>query len=169
MTRKILDWVALATAICLATSALTACSARTDDDEPRAQASHTGSVAGTVRGTDVQLAAAEFDGQLAIYEGDGWGFNPSLLIFLFLDEGVIPEGRTFRVDPGEGMTSSAPHVHYRWRNDSGGVDTEAVVQGYAMELEFGQRDGHRIPGRIVFAVPGEDTHVEGTFVAALAD
>ena len=47
-------------------------------------------VAGTLFGTEVSFDSATFDGQLAISEGSDWGWNPSLLIFLFLDEGHIP-------------------------------------------------------------------------------
>lgn len=125
-----------------------------------------GSVAGTVRGTDVQLANASFDGQLAIYEGDGWAFSPSLLVFLFLEDGDVPEGRSFVVASSESKFTSNPHVHYRWRGgDPGMMESEAVMDGYDMKLVFGQVDGDRLPGTIEFTVPGEGTRVEGKFVA----
>ena len=43
--------------------------------------------AGTIKGTNVTLPNADFNpdqGTLALYSGESWGFNPSLLIFLFL-------------------------------------------------------------------------------------
>ena len=122
-------------------------------------------VEGTVNGTSVTMAHADFDGQLAIYEGDGWGFSPSLLIFLFLDNNESPAGQTFVVRRGE--NGMHPHVHYRWRGDSGDIDTEVVSSDYEMTLVFGEADGEQIPGTIEFSVPDEDTHVQGQFLASL--
>jgi hypothetical protein len=123
-------------------------------------------VAGNVRGTTVNMAKATFDDQLAIFEGDGWGFSPSLLVFLFLDEGESPEGQTFTVSDESNFGN--PHVHYRWRDpQSGDIETEAVSSEYEMTLQFGAMKNGELPGRIEFVVPGENTHVQGEFVATV--
>jgi len=126
-----------------------------------------GPVTGTIRGTDVRLAGAEYDGQLSLYAGEGWGFNPSLLLFLFLENDEIPAGRTIEVDPRVRMDEGTPHVHYRWFDATGEIDTDAAIEGYTLKLSFGEPMNGLLPGTIEFAVPGEDTRVGGAFVAAL--
>ena len=123
---------------------------------------------GTIRGTDVMLAHAVFDDQLELFEGESWASSPSLVIFLFLGDEESPAGRTFTVDPEEGMGASTPHVHYRWRDaETGAISSEAVMHGYTMSLTFGAREDDRIPGQIQLSIPGKDTRVEGSFSAVI--
>lgn len=125
-------------------------------------------VGGQIRGTDVQLTASEFDGELALFEGDGWGWNPSMLIFLFLDEDEIPENQTFDVSADAGLDMSNPHVHYRWRDPhSGDIEVEVTMQGYDMTLAFGAVEGDALPGTIEFTLPNENTRVAGEFRAKI--
>ena len=128
-----------------------------------------GNVEGTVNGTRVTMAHADFDGQLAIYEGDGWGFSPSLLIFLFLDNNESPAGQTFVVRRGE--NGMHPHVHYRWRvTDEDGeekLDVDSVMNEYEMTLTLGEIEDDELPGTISFSRPGEDTKVSGEFRAKI--
>lgn len=129
-------------------------------------------VTGTIKGTQVELVEAELDNQLAIFEKDNWGFSPSLLIFMFLDEGESPEGRTFSVAPEDEMSFdvSIPHVHYRWRaGEEDDIESEVVSMDYTMELKFGQIENGELPGTITFSVPDEDTSVTGTFRAKVED
>ncbi len=120
-------------------------------------------VSGSIRGTGVELNKAQWSHNLAIYSGDGWGFNPSLLIFLFLPEGELPVDRTMTVKATEGGFNH-PHVHYRWRNpETGNIETQVVSSDYDMEITFGKRIGQRVSGEIQFAVPDEDSHVAGSF------
>jgi hypothetical protein len=125
-------------------------------------------VEGTIRGTSVHLDGSELDSiTLSIFEGDSWGFNPSLLIFLFLDEGELPAGRTFTMRP-DGHDPTSVHVHYRWRDpESGEIHTEMVTSGYELELKLGEIEDGQLPGSIVFAVPGEETRVRGSFRAVV--
>jgi hypothetical protein len=135
---------------------------------PAAAAASIDAAGGQIRGTDVHLTASEFDGELAIYEGDGWGWNPSMLIFLFLDEDEIPENRTFHVSAEAGMEASSPHIHYRWRDpQSGDIEVEVTVQGYDMTLAFGTVEGDALPGTIDFALPEENTRITGEFRAKI--
>ena len=125
-------------------------------------------VSGLVRGTDVELSSAVWSNTLAIYSGEGWGFNPSLLIFLFLGEGEVPAARTITVNSAAGGFNN-PHVHYRWSDpESGDIKTEVLTMNYDMELKFGEPVDRRVSGEIQFSVPGEDTRVSGTFEIELA-
>jgi hypothetical protein len=147
------------------------CTQKSESAHAKTTLSASGTVEGTVQGSQVKMTHASFDGQLAVFEGDGWGFNPSLLLFLFLDEGESPAGRTITVDASnEDYDQTRPHVHYRWRNPSTGeIDTKVVMNGYDMQLTFGEVADGTIPGMIEFSVPGEDTRVEGSFVARIDD
>lgn len=126
-------------------------------------------VSGSIRGTAVELSSAEWSHNLGIYSGDGWGFNPSLLIFLFLPEGEVPAARTITVKSEDGGFNN-PHVHYRWSDPaSGDIETEVVTSGYDMVLKFGEAVDKRVSGEIQFSVPGEDTRVAGSFEIELAE
>jgi hypothetical protein len=151
---------------------LGACSGESGRSDQKASTGETmavaaaGDVGGKIEGTQVQLTGAEFDGDLALYEGDGWGWNPSVLIFLFLDNGEIPENRTFEIQPSDGLEMSNPHIHYRWRNEqSGDIDVDMTMKGYDMKLSFGTMEAGVLPGTIEFGVPGEETRVAGNFRA----
>jgi hypothetical protein len=124
---------------------------------------------GTIRGTAVVLSHAEFDGDLALHAGGGWGFGPSLLIFLFLGDGEIPAGRTFAFEVGEEVEARRPQVHYRWRGSTGDVESAAATGGYALKLAFGAVENGTLAGSIEFSVPGEDTRVAGGFTARIVE
>lgn len=125
------------------------------------------SVSGLIRGTEVELTHAEYDGTLSIYQGEGWGYNPSLLLFMFFDDDEIPAGRTIEISVADQAEDDTPHVHYRWQDDSGEIQAEAVMRHYRMRLSFGEVEGDVLPGSIEFSVPGEETRVQGRFRAAL--
>jgi hypothetical protein len=125
------------------------------------------SVTGTIRGTEVELIHAEYDGTLSIYQGEGWGHNPSLLLFMFFGDDEIPSGRTIEIAVDDKAEDDRPHVHYRWVDDNGAIQAEAVVHHYRMRLTFGDVEGDVLPGTIEFSVPGEETRVRGRFRAAL--
>ncbi len=163
---------ALVVAVVVAGFTLLGCSQDTAQTTEREQSRNTpsGAVAGKIRGTGVELMNAKFDGNLAIFEGDGWGFNQSLLIFLFLDEGKIPENREFVVKDSGGHRAGNPHVHYRWRDpESDQITTDVAVQGYDMRLAFGKVTDGELPGTIEFSGPGEATRVQGSFRATIKD
>ncbi len=128
-------------------------------------------VQGRISGTDVVLKDASFkNGQLAIYAGDSWGFNPSVLIFLFTEEGTIPEDKLFSATPEAKFAAKTPHVHYRWLSgESGHIKTEIVMHGYRLHLKFGQVADGKIPGEILFEIPDKDTRIEGHFIAEIKD
>ena len=126
------------------------------------------SVTGEIRGTEVSLANAEFDGELAIFEGDGWAWSPSLLIFLFLEDDQSPDGLSFVVGTSDGVSRPIPHVHYRWQDpESNEIASEVVAGDYEMRLVFGTTEAGELPGTIEFAVPDERTRVQGAFRAKI--
>ncbi|MBV1931740.1 MAG: hypothetical protein KUG71_08475 [Porticoccaceae bacterium] len=126
-------------------------------------------VSGSIRGTAVELSSAEWSHNLGIYAGDGWGFNPSLLIFLFLPEGEVPAARTITIKSEDGGFNN-PHIHYRWSDPaSGDIESEVATSGYDMVLKFGEAVDKRVSGEIHFSVPGEDTRVAGSFEIELSE
>ncbi|MCP4900687.1 MAG: hypothetical protein GY906_27300 [bacterium] len=127
-------------------------------------------VIGRIRGSAVTLSASAFDGDLAIYEGDGWGWNPSLLVFLFLDDKTPPEGQSIVVAASEGQASSNPHVHFRWRDPlTEDIEVDSVMEDYSLTIEFGSVVDGYLLGHIEFSVPGEETGVSGSFQAVVKE
>jgi hypothetical protein len=140
----------------------------TRQDEKKLSQTSSKAVGGMIRGSSVELANSEFDGDLAIFEKKSWGFSPSLLIFLFLDEGEIPEGREFVIEPAGGLTMHNPHVHYRWWNpETEELDCDVAVDEYQMRLAFGEMNGDVLPGTIEFSIPNESTRLRGAFRAKM--
>jgi len=119
-------------------------------------------VGGEINGSPVQLMSSEWGDTLAIYQGDSWSSNPSILLFLFLPEGELPLDRSIEVasdDPSFGH----PHVHYRWRDGEGELQTTLLTSGYNLQLQFGVPVDGRVDGQISFDVPGEGTRLQGEF------
>ncbi|MGF1453059.1 MAG: hypothetical protein ACFB21_13415, partial [Opitutales bacterium] len=100
---------------------LLACGSALANDSPDELGPGEANVSGTIKGTEVRLAKAEYDGQLAIFMGDNWASGPSLLIFFFDDAEGVKTG--IAVDADESWSSGKPHVHYRWRNADGEVES----------------------------------------------
>ena len=120
-------------------------------------------VTGLIKQTPVELRNAEWSNTLALYSGESWGSNPSLLLFLFLPEGQQPVARTITVEAAA-TGGNTPHIHYRWRNpDSGEINSTILTQGYNLTLTFGDANNARVPGQISFSVPGETTELRGSF------
>ncbi|TWT74960.1 SHD1 domain-containing protein [Allorhodopirellula solitaria] len=109
------------------------------------------------------------NGILELWDADEQGhFNDSgFVIFLFLDEGESVGGKTFSVSPKSGFGS--PHVHRKLRADNMS-DTEMMMNGYAMELEFGEVAGGKVTGKIYLCLPDEErSMVSGTFAADVSE
>ncbi|OUS11553.1 hypothetical protein A9Q89_08755 [Gammaproteobacteria bacterium 53_120_T64] len=119
-------------------------------------------VSGEIKGSPVALVASEWGNTLAIYQGDGWGFNPSILLFLFLPEAELPIDRTITVADGD-PSFGHPHVHYRWWDSAGELQTTVLTGGYNLQLQFGAAIEGRVDGTLRFDVPGEETRLQGEF------
>lgn len=125
-------------------------------------------VRGVIEGTEVHLDAAEMDQQLAIFAGDSWAFNPSLLMFLFLDENEQPDGRTFEYSAEGDEQFNRPHIHARYRaGDSGDIETVMLMSDYDMTLRFGEREGNVLPGSIELKHAEHGIEVSGDFRATI--
>lgn len=119
-------------------------------------------VSGEINGTPVALVASEWGNTLAIYQGDGWSSNPSVLLFLFLPEGELPVDRVIGV-ASDDESFGHPHVHYRWRDATGDLQTTVLTGGYNLKLQFGEAVDGQVAGKLSFDVPGEDTSLQGEF------
>ena len=97
-------------------------------------------IRGHICGTDVTLDNATISGdKFSIYTGDSWAFNPSLLFFFLLEEGIIPNNQSFSVDPAMGSGAKTIHVHYRWKDpNTGEIKSGVMMRGYRLQLTFGQ-------------------------------
>jgi len=119
-------------------------------------------VSGEINGTSVQLVASEWGNTLAIFQGDGWGSNSSILLFLFLPEGEVPVDRVIEVSSDD-ASFGHHHVHYRWRDAGGDLQTTVLTGGYNLRLQLGGAVDGRVDGQISFDVPDEATRLQGEF------
>ncbi len=119
-------------------------------------------VSGEINGTSAQLVSSEWGNTLAIYQGDSWAFNPSIVLFLFLPEGELPVDRVIEV-ASDDASFGHPHVHYRWRDAEGDIQTTVLTEGYNLNVQFGDAVDGRVEGQISFDVPGEETRLQGGF------
>jgi len=136
---------------------------------PGTWASADQAVQGQIKGKEVILEKAVLQGNtLAIYTGDSWDSNPSLLLFLLdIEGGTVPSNRSFSVEPSR-ISSSRIQIHCRWKDaPSGRIKSESIVQGYKLDLQFGGRGNGTIPGTIMFEIPGKDTRLQGRFAAGI--
>jgi hypothetical protein len=154
--------LALLAGLALVASGISGCSGPT-----RAESAESPSVSGTIRGSSVVLTSASFDGALAIHDGSGYGFGPSVLIFLFLPPDEVPAGRSFTLDAEQERERGGPQLHYRWRAAEGGLSSAVAASGYSLQLVFGEIEDGALPGTIALSIPGEDTQLAGAFRAQL--
>lgn len=119
-------------------------------------------VNGKIYGTDVKLTTAKFDGSiLEIYEGDSWGQNPSLLIFLFDDAKLVAPNKSIKIKPS---SKSAPHVHARFKpKGQENVKTKVFMDDYSMTIRFQKPKRGFLPAKFELSEPNGKTKVEGFF------
>lgn len=105
---------------------------------------------------------------ILLRQGNGTIPDASLRFFLFLDPDEQLDGRKFIIEPGA-KVRMRPHIHVS-RKDSpnGGSRTEIVSSDYFLRLEFGERQGNKLPGRIHLEMAGRHgTKVSGNFEATI--
>jgi len=127
-------------------------------------------VQGQITGTEVTLENAELEGNvLALYTGDSWGLNPSVLIFIFdIEDGTIPDSKTFLLEPDSPANAPTIHVHYRWKDpESGEIKAEIETQKISLNLKFNEHAEGKIPGSLLLEIPGKQTRLEGNFNAVI--
>jgi hypothetical protein len=96
---------------------------------------------------------------LKLQEGRDFAAARSFTIFLFLKDRTRPDGKGWDIRPHYG---SAPHVHRQGAARNAGI----LSSDYAMLLEFGSRQGKRLPGSIYLCLPDKDW-VAGAFTAEI--
>lgn len=100
----------------------------------------------------------------------GEDFFPDLAVKIFLfDEAAGLPGRTFNFEtPAE---LGGPHIHTQWRKPGENVpETDILMEGYTLRLEFGQASNGRIPVGIYLCLPDEQRSViAGHCTATLKD
>jgi len=114
----------------------------------------------------------KFDSYDLMLEVDGI-FN-ALTTRVIVKDGTRADGRTFRVvDSGsigdQPMAIAGTPEVQSWdlQLESAGVDTSFTQEAASMRLEYGQRKGNVLPGKIVFCVPGQKAAIAGTFNALI--
>jgi hypothetical protein len=121
---------------------------------------------GHLLGKPFKVDKATFqNGNLTLQEGTKFIPDRSMLLFLFLPQGVQPDEKGYDIRPHYG----GPHIHMRGTVPAG---TESgpltATGGYSMLLEFGKRMGNRLPGKIYLCMPDrQKSFVAGTFVAEI--
>lgn len=107
--------------------------------------------------------AAIKDGVLTLGNKDG----DRAIIFLFLEKGDVPIGRTFNFSTPS-KTFGQPHVHIHSVPQDGSTAMEVFTDGYAMRIAFGQETDEGLPGEIALALPDKDrSSLAGRFLAKI--
>lgn len=108
-------------------------------------------------------------GILTLSQGNDFFPDLAVKIFLFLDEGDKPEGKTYRVAAKRSFGARSPHIHLQWKETGKRVpQTEVFTDGYVMKLEFGKVSRGKLPGKINLRLPDTArSRVSGTFAIDL--
>jgi hypothetical protein len=119
---------------------------------------------GVANGNEIAITEASIRGGiLHLNSAAKQNKETAFVVFTFLDDDENIEGKTFEIGPKSGFSS--PHIHFRYPTGKGGK-TEMFMQGYAMRLEFGQRSGNKLPGKIYLCLPdSKKSLIAGTFEA----
>jgi hypothetical protein len=115
----------------------------------------------------VERAVIE-NGILSLRHGTGFFADHEFVLFLFLN-GRSPAGRNFQIKPES--SAGSLHVHMKWLAKNQKLpETQAFINGYGLRLEFGERSGNELPGRIYLCMPdAAKSYLAGTFRARIVD
>jgi len=120
----------------------------------------------------MEVDAAKFDKYTLTIMTDGI-FN-ALSVTMLVPLGKKPDGRAFRVLPTRSIgaqpaaVTGVPEVQgWDLQLEAANVDTSFTQEVASIRVEFGQRKGVVLPGKIHFCVPGQNTEIAGSFSAAL--
>ena len=126
------------------------------------------SVEGTVRGQPFTADQAKIEnGILTLRQGKEFFADRSITIFTFRDK---LDNQAFKV--GGDSAFGRPHIHLGIRKRGKDLpDQSVVMDGYTMDLEFGQPMALGLPFTIRLHVEqnGEPTHVTGRYIATFGD
>lgn len=124
---------------------------------------------GTLRDQPFKVEAAVINSvTVVLKEGKDFFPDASLTFFLFLKPGEKLDGRKIIIAPND-RAGMKPHIHVARKGSPNGVPkTEIVTSNYALRLEFGERQGNKLPGRVYLEMGQHlGTKVAGTFEATV--
>jgi DNA-directed RNA polymerase subunit RPC12/RpoP len=127
-------------------------------------------IAGKVRGRDFKPDAVAITGSgLTLKQGKEFFPDASVTLFLRFGAGEILDGRKLAIGP-QAQPGVAYSIHVARKETKSGVpNTEIVTGNYAMRLEFGTRQGNKIPGKIYLELPQSlETKIAGNFEATVS-
>ncbi len=120
----------------------------------------------------MEVDAAKFDKYTLSIMTDGI-FN-ELTVSMLVPLGKAPDGRTFRVLPTDEIgdqpaaVKGVPEVQgWDLQLEAAGVDTSFTQEIASIRVEWGNRQGNVLPGKIHFCVPGQKAEIEGSFSATM--
>lgn len=116
-------------------------------------------VAGTVQNEAFKITSATYQaGWLTLGEGSGAIPERSVKFNLYVPSTESIEGRTFkRPDPKERRPLTVQTKGKR-------MPGSPATTGYALQMEFGKKQGNQIPGKLFLSIPGTATNqIAGTF------
>ena len=122
----------------------------------------TNNVTGSVGGQPFKCNRARImGGMLELGQGDDFFPDASVTIFTQLTGDL--SGKVVVVPAAAGAIS--PPLNVRWK-ENGRTRMEPPVRNYVMRLEFGQKSGNLVPGKIQLEIPGNPpTKISGEFTA----
>ena len=89
----------------------------------------------------------------------------SLTVQLFAKQGEDLAGKSISLDTNR---QTSPRITLRWKDEQGQAQRSELRGGYALQIDFGQVSGARIPGKIYLCAPDEaKSYVAGTFNAEI--
>ena len=102
------------------------------------------------------------------------GIFNSLSVRVITREGTRADGRVFRVLPTDAMSAQpmagpgTPEVQsWELQLEAANVDASSMREISSMRLEYGQRKGNVLPGKIYFCAPDEKATIAGSFEAVM--
>ena len=120
----------------------------------------------------MEVDAAKFDKYTLTIMTDGI-FN-AVSVTMLVPLGKKPDGRVFRVLPTDSIgaqpaaATGVPEVQgWDLQLEAANVDTSFTQEIASIRVEFGQRKGATLPGKIHVCVPGQNAEIAGSFSAAL--
>jgi hypothetical protein len=100
-------------------------------------------------------------GMLELGQGDDFLPDTSITIFTMLTGD--PSGKVVVAPATAGGIS--PPLNVRWK-ENGRTRMQPPARNYVMRLEFGQKSGNLVPGKIQLEIPGNPpTKISGEFTA----
>lgn len=125
-------------------------------------------VKGVIRGSEFQIEQAKLDnGTLTLRQGKEFFADKSVSIFIF-EKGSF-DNKTIKIDSKTGF--GKPHIHLAIKpKDANLPNTKIIMDGYEMELSFGETEELGIPFAISLLVNGDNkTDIKGHSFATFKD